>query len=197
MLRFNVPFILASESPRRRRLLEQLGLTFEVRAHGVEEIHPPDASPEDIVLDLSLRKAEPVADAEPGALTLGADTVVVLDGEVLGKPADAAHARLMLQRLSGRTHEVFTGIAIVHAGSDRCVTAHEATAVTFAEMSEEEIDRYVATGSPIDKAGAYGIQDDCGALFVSRIDGDYYNVVGLPLHRFYRMVRYAFPDLMT
>lgn len=196
MLQFNVPFILASGSPRRRRLLEQLGLDFEVRVPDVDEVFPPDASPEDIVLNLALQKGEPIAEANPDALTLAADTIVVLDGSVLGKPAGPAEAAAMLRRLSDRKHTVYTGVALVHSGSDRCVTAAVATEVTFGPLSDAEIERYVATGSPLDKAGAYGIQDDHGALFISRIEGDYYNVVGLPLHRFYRIVRIAFTDLL-
>lgn len=197
MLQFNVPFILASASPRRRRLLEQLGVSFEVRVPHVEEVHPEGSSPEDVVLHLSLEKAEPIAEAEPDALTLAADTIVVLDGLILGKPIDESEAISMLRALSGRSHTVYTGITIIHARSDRCVTAAVSTQVTFGELDDAEIARYVATGSPLDKAGAYGIQDDYGALFISRIDGDYYNVVGLPLHRFYRLLRVGFTDLLT
>jgi septum formation protein len=102
----------------------------------------------------------------------------------------------MLRRLSGATHTVYTGLALVHPPSGRRVTAHEATAVTFAPLSDDEIARYVATGAPLDKAGAYGIQDDHGALFIARIEGDYYNVVGLPLHRLYRVLRAYFADLL-
>ena len=133
----------------------------------------------------------------PEALTLGADTVVLLNGEVLGKPRSEAEARSMLGRLSGATHTVCTGLALLHPSSGRSVTGNEATQVTFAELSDEEIAGYVATGSPMDKAGAYGIQDDYGALFVSSIDGDYHNVVGLPLHRLYRMLTQHFADLMS
>ena len=114
----------------------------------------------------------------PGALVLAADTVVVLDGDVLGKPPTTADARATLRRLSGRTHTVYTGLALVHDG--RAATDHRATRVTFADLSDAEIDAYVATGSPMDRAGAYGIQDDAGALFVTRVEGDYPAVVGLP-----------------
>ncbi len=197
MLQFNVPFVLASASPRRRRLLEQLGLRFDVRVPDVDETPVPGQSPQDLVLRLALEKAEPIAESLPEALTLAADTVVVLDGELLGKPSDEQEARVMLRALSGRTHTVFTGIALLHSRSDRCVTAAVETKVTFSDLADDEIARYVATGSPLDKAGAYGIQDDYGALFISRIDGDYYNVVGLPLHRFYRLLRTAFTDLLV
>lgn len=197
MLRFKVPFVLASASPRRKYLLGQLGIEFQVRVPGVDETSPDGLSPQDIVLRLALAKAGPVAEAIPGALTLAADTIVVLDGQILGKPRDEQEARQMLRSLSGRTHTVFTGIALMHSESDRAVTASVATDVTFSELADDEIASYVATGSPMDKAGAYGIQDDHGALFISRIDGDYYNVVGLPLHRFYRIVRTAFTDLLA
>ena len=172
-------------------------MSFDVRVSTVEEVHPPDATPEDVVLHLALEKGEQIAEAEPGALTLAADTIVVLDGQILGKPADADEARAMLRSLSERTHTVYTGIALIHPQSDRCVTAAVSTAVTFGRLDDDEIRRYVETGSPLDKAGAYGIQDDYGALFISRIDGDYYNVVGLPLHRFYRLLQTAFTDLLA
>lgn len=197
MLQLNVPLILASQSPRRRRLLEQLGFDFEVRAPSDDEEIDPTVSPEDMVLQLALEKGKPVADERPDALTLAADTIVVLDGAVLGKPADAAEAKSMLRALSGKTHTVYTGIAVLHSGTDRCVTGAVATDVTFGVLSDEEIERYVQTGSPLDKAGAYGIQDDAGSYFISRIDGDYYNVVGLPLHRFYRILRTAYVDLIA
>lgn len=196
MLSLRVPFVLASRSPRRRALLERLGLPFEVRPATSEEVWPEDRAPGEAVERLALEKADNVADARPEALTLAADTVVVLDGMVLGKPADADEARRMLGRLSGATHEVYTGLALLHPASGRRVAAHETTAVTFADLSDHEISRYVASGSPLDKAGAYGIQDDHGALFVARIEGDYYNVVGLPLHRLYRLLGDHFADLL-
>ncbi|MEL6617141.1 MAG: Maf family protein, partial [Bacteroidota bacterium] len=144
--------------------------------------------------EIAMRKAEAIARSTPEALVLGADTVVVLDGQILGKPPTPEAAANSLKALSGRTHMVYTGLALVH-GEER-VRAFEATDVTFAPLAEAEISAYVATGSPMDKAGGYGIQDDAGALFVSRIDGDYFNVVGLPLHRLYRTLRQALPHLL-
>ncbi|MGI9174407.1 MAG: Maf family protein [Rhodothermales bacterium] len=191
------PFVLASGSPRRRRLLEGLGLAFEVVVSDVEETVDPALSPEAMVQHLAQKKAAAVAASHPEALTLGADTIVVLEGDVLGKPAHEAEARAMLRGLSGATHEVYTGIALLHPRSNRCQTSYEATRVTFGALTDQEIDAYVASGSPMDKAGGYGIQDDHGALFVARIDGDYYNVVGLPLHRLYRLLRDEFTDLVT
>ena len=146
---------------------------------------------------LALQKALDVGRSHPESLTLGADTVVVLDGEVLGKPSTTAEAAFMLSRLSGMTHTVYTGLALAHPSSKRHATLHEATDVTFSRLNTDEINRYVATGSPMDKAGAYGIQDDYGAFFVAGIRGDYYNVVGLPLHRMYRMLSEHFGDLIV
>lgn len=196
-MKLKVDFVLASRSPRRRRLLEQMGLTFSVHVHPGDEAFEAHWAPHAVVEHLAHEKAAAVAAHYPEALTLGADTIVVLDGDVLNKPADAAEAHAMLRRLAGRTHTVYTGIALVHPASARTVVAHEATAVTFAPLDDDEIAAYVATGSPLDKAGAYGIQDDLGALFIPRIEGDYYNVVGLPLHRLYRVLREHFADLMA
>jgi septum formation protein len=195
-MKLSLPLILASRSPRRQKLLAQVGLPFAVQPSAVEEVIPPGLSPSAAVQHLALEKAQAVAVDFPKALTLGADTIVVLDGDVLGKPADAAEARAMLQRLSGRTHIVYTGLALVHAAAKHTVTSFEATHVTFGTLTEAEVADYVATGSPMDKAGAYGIQDDRGALFVARIEGDYYNVVGLPLHRLYRLLRDEFTDVL-
>lgn len=191
-----VPFILASASPRRRVLLERLGVPFDVLVSEAEEV-APDSDPASIVRALAALKASDVAGKHPDALVLGADTIVYHENTVLGKPADPEEARTMLRRLSAAVHIVYTGIALQHQASGRSVTAAEATRVTFAPLSSEEIDRYVASGSPLDKAGAYGIQDDHGALFVSKIEGDYYTVVGLPLHRLYETLKQHFADLIT
>lgn len=196
-MNLHTAFILASQSPRRRRMLQRIGLRFDVEVSETDEHAPDGLEPAALTEMLALRKADDVGRRHPEALTLGADTLVVLDGEILGKPASADEAAGMLRRLSANTHVVYTGIALVHPTSGRFVTASEATRVTFAAMDEKEIGSYVASGSPMDKAGAYGIQDDRGALFVRRIDGDYYNVVGLPLQLFYRIMKEHFADLMT
>lgn len=193
MLVLRVPLVLASASPRRRALLVRLGLTFDVRPAEADETWPAGLADGPAAEAVALRKAEAVE--APGALVLAADTVVVLDGEVLGKPPSAEAARATLRRLSGRTHTVVTGLALRLDG--RHTTAHEATRVTFADLSDAEIDAYVATGSPLDKAGAYGIQDDAGALLVARIDGDYPNVVGLPLRRLYETLRAFAPEAVA
>ena len=193
MLALTVPLVLASASPRRRDLLSRLGLTFEVRPSDADEAWPIGLAPGPAAAQVALRKAH--ATSAPDALVLAADTVVVLDGEVLGKPTDADDAEATLARLSGRTHVVATGLAL--RLGDRETTAFETTQVTFAPLSASEITAYVATGSPLDKAGAYGIEDDLGAVFVERIEGDYFNVVGLPLRRLYATLRTFVPDLVS
>jgi len=187
--------ILASSSPRRQNLLRHLGVTFEVDASDVEEIIPEGSSPQEAVEELARQKAEVVAGRHPDDVVLAADTIVVLDGVVLGKPDSEADAKRMLRALAGRTHAVYTGVALVHRASGRVAVDHEKTLVTFSQLSDDEIDEYVASGSPLDKAGAYGIQDDRGTLFVCHLDGDYYNVMGLPASKVYRMAREHFPDV--
>ena len=195
-MRIRLPLILASQSPRRRRLLERLGLDFTVEVSPAEEVIPPNAKPARIVQTLARQKAEPIAVRHPSALVLAADTIVTFEEEILGKPESVEEAAATLRRLSGATHTVYTGIALHRHETAQTVTAVEATHVTFGALSDDEISAYVATGSPMDKAGSYGIQDDLGALFVERIDGDYYNVVGLPLRRLYTMLRSHFAEVI-
>ena len=173
--------ILASASPRRRELLEMLGVkNLEVIPALGEELPHPELSPAELVCELSRAKASEVAAAldDAKAIVIGADTVVSVDGAVLGKPKDAADASRMLRLLSGRTHEVFTGVTVLRG--DEICTAYERTAVRFRALTEAEIAAYVATGEPLDKAGAYGAQGKA-ALFVEGIEGDFFNVMGLPL----------------
>ena len=179
--------ILASRSPRRRALLEQVGLKgFKVVSPDVDEHIEGNPSPAHLVEALSQRKAQAVlAGADEDDLIIAADTVVVLDGAVLGKPADEREAFAMLSALSGNSHRVYTGVTV--AQGDRMATEHEETRVTFRELEPEEISCYIATGEPMDKAGAYGIQG-VGALLVSGIKGDYCNVMGLPVFRLGRML---------
>jgi len=173
--------ILASGSPRRRELMEQFHLNdFEIiPAKGEEQPHP-ELTPDLLVAELSRCKAAEVAAqyAQPGDVVIGADTVVVLDGAVLGKPKDAADAVRMLKALSGRAHTVFTGITVIRG--DRVLSHAERTQVHFRPLSDDEIGRYVATGEPLDKAGAYGAQG-YASLFVEKLEGDFFNVMGLPL----------------
>ena len=178
--------ILASQSPRRRELLERMGLDFTVISPQIDEDAFTDPDPAALVCTLSREKALAVArEQDPDVLVVAADTVVVLDGQALGKPGDEAGAAAMLAALSGRSHEVYTGVTVCRG--DRAVTEAKRTEVTFRPLSREEIRSYVATGEPMDKAGAYGIQG-FGALLVEGIRGDYFNVVGLPVCRLGRML---------
>lgn len=187
--------ILASSSPRRQALLSHLGVSFQVDPSDLEETIRADVSPQEAAETLAAHKARAVAARHPDKVVLAADTLVVLDGTVLGKPETPDDARRMLRSLSGRTHAVYTGVALILDESDQEVIDHEKTFVTFSPLTDDEIDAYVASGSPLDKAGGYGIQDDRGALFVRSIEGDYYNVMGLPVSKVYRLTREHFPDL--
>ncbi|MHB1159154.1 MAG: Maf family protein [Chloroflexota bacterium] len=179
--------ILASQSPRREALLRQAGLEFEISPSDVEERLSETLSPAEAAETLALEKARWVAAQRSEGLVIGADTVVVVGGQILGKPVGAEDARAMLRLLSGREHQVITGIAVVDAGSGWCRSDSVTTAVSFAPLSQEIIDRYVATGEPLDKAGAYAIQG-FGALLIEGIRGCYNNVVGLPLRRLAEML---------
>jgi len=171
---------LASGSPRRRELLDRLGLPFAVDAPDVDETPAPGEAAHALVRRLAVAKARAVAARQPArAVVVGADTVVVVDGDVLGKPADEAGARAMLRRLAGRTHQVVTGVAVIVDDGAAAATI-VTTDVTFADLDDDEIDWYVATGEPLDKAGAYALQGG-GAALVTRVDGSASSVVGLPL----------------
>jgi septum formation protein len=184
---FTLPasIILASQSPRRAHLLRQIGMRFEISVSAVDEIFDDALTPAENARALALKKAADVASRFTQGIVLGSDTIVVLDGQLLAKPESEADARRMLGLLSGRTHSVFTGFALVDAESKKQYIDCEQTEVTFRTLGDDEIAAYVASGSPMDKAGAYGIQDDFGAVFVERINGDYYTVVGLPLSKVY------------
>lgn len=171
--------ILASASPRRQALLRQIGASFRVMATQAEELTGSALSPEDLVSENARRKAMAALSAAGGAPVLAADTVVALEGMIFGKPRDAEDAVQMLARLSGRFHEVCTGVAVAVGG--RMEVAAEKTVVTFAPLTMERIRRYVATGEPLDKAGAYAVQGRAAA-FIVRIEGSFSNVVGLPLY---------------
>ncbi len=171
-----VPVVLASASPRRKQLLELLGLEPEIVPADIDEAWRNGEAPGAHAERLAREKA--AAAARDGAAVVGADTIVVIDGEILGKPRDASEARAMLRRLAGREHEVFTAVAVAYAGTT--VSGTERTAVRFRPLEEPTIAAYVATGEPMDKAGAYGIQG-YGAVLVERIEGDYFTVMGLGL----------------
>lgn len=222
----SVTLILASASPRRRELIRQLGLPVEFVASHADESVPPHLAPADIVETLSLRKASAVC-VHPGAagqrgIVVGSDTIVVLDGEVLGKPRDEKEAFAMLASLRGRTHRVYTGLACIRRdgenggtagkaegrfatmpmgdigryrvisgapdGEPEIIVGHTVSEVTFGPMSDEEIRAYVESGEPMDKAGAYGVQG-IGAVFIEKIKGDYFSIMGLPLNLLYRMLK--------
>ena len=178
--------ILASQSPRRKELLGQMGISdFIIRPAVGEETASPGLTPAQLVEALSLRKGLEVASTAPGDLVIAADTVVAVGGQVLGKPHGKEEAVQMLTALSGRTHTVYTGVTLCRDGD--VLTEHEATQVRFRPLTAREIEAYVATGEPMDKAGSYGIQG-YGALLVEGIEGDYSNVVGLPVCRLGRML---------
>ena len=188
--------ILASQSPRRRELLERMGVRdFRVVTPDIDEHMDRELPPEELVRRISLEKALAVQEQEGNtSIIIAADTVVALDGAVLGKPADELEAFKMLSTLSGCRHQVYTGVTVLR-GEER-YTVSEETTVTFRELSAEEIDRYIATGEPMDKAGAYGIQG-YGALLVSGIQGDYYNVMGLPVCRLGMLLRQLGVDCLS
>jgi len=188
-MKLSKPLILASRSPRRIVLLRQIGLDPAVVPCDIPEDFDPSLDPSRNAQVLALQKARCVATEIKDGFVIGADTIVVVDGIMLGKPIDVSDARRMLSLLSGRTHIVVTAFAIVERPSDRFVVDVESTRVTFRELPPDEIQEYIDGGSPLDKAGAYGIQDDYGAVFVTRIEGCFYNVVGLPLARLYTRLR--------
>lgn len=192
--------ILASASPRRKELLRQINLDFEVHPAGIEEPLDEALAPAEQAEQLARAKAEHVAGTHGSALIIGADTLVVHGGRVLGKPETPDQAHTMLRQLGGEGHEVISGVCLLKTGDyAQIITStvfHETTHVLFGELDEQDIERYIDTGSPMDKAGAYGIQDDWGALFVRRINGDFYNVVGFPLYRFYRALRDLAPEVL-
>lgn len=180
----DIPIILASQSQRRRKLLKQIGIHFRIIPSNSEEIYDYSLPPAKNVQLIALKKATDVAHRLRKGIVIGADTIVIFQRHVLGKPKSPAEAVRMLQLLSGKSHFVYTGIALVDVETNLRFTTVEKTEVHFRKLSEKEIKDYVASGSPLDKAGAYGIQDDYGAVFVERINGCYYNVVGFPLARF-------------
>ena len=183
--------ILASGSPRRRELLEREGFAFEVLTSSADERYEPGMPPSQVAPLLASIKARAVAQTLPpeelaGSVLVGADTIVALDGTIYGKPADAEDARRMLRELSGRTHQVITGVCIIAGGQEHCLA--ELTDVSFRSLDEDEIAAYVASGEPRDKAGAYAIQGGAAA-FVSRYEGSYDNIVGLPTEKLSELLK--------
>ncbi len=182
----HAPIILASVSPSRLELLARLGVSFEIIPDNVEETVDEDKPPHAVAMALAEDKARHVSKQYPHAAIIGADTIVVSQDRILGKPMDFDDAKRMLQGLSGNWHEVITGLCV--RWGEKEITQHDITRVHFAPMRDEEIEHYIRTGDPMDKAGSYGIQGLAG-FYIDRIEGDYYNVMGLPLSRLLGMLR--------
>ncbi|MCL5019448.1 MAG: Maf family protein [Patescibacteria group bacterium] len=180
--------ILASSSPRRKQVLEQVGLNFTVEVSDYEEKPISGVKPHEFVETLSFGKAKAVAKNHEDAIIIGADTIVVLNNQILGKPKTKEDARGMLKKLSGNTHSVFTGFTIIDTKNNKTITNHVETKIRFRNLSGKEISKYVETEEPMDKAGAYGVQDR-GALFVEYIEGDYSSVMGLPILKIFEVLK--------
>jgi len=187
--------ILASKSPRRKELLENIGFRFSIFEGDVDEsVVPKDIEPNLYVQELAVLKANSVAKKSPkNTLIIGADTVVIHDGKVLGKPRDLEDSFNMLKNLSGKTHHVYTGVAVLDTDSMKIVSGYEKTSVTFRNLTDEEIRYYIENFRTLDKAGAYGIQEFAG-VFVSGIEGDYFNIVGLPVCKLYTLIKEEFGE---
>lgn len=182
----NRKLILASSSPRRKELMEEAGFAFEIHSEPVEEIFHHELGRNEAIMKIACDKAEASARRYPDAVVIGADTMVCYENDILGKPADRDDAIRMLSMLSGHTHEVITGVAIICR--EKTITFHAVTRVTFYDLDDDMISDYVDSKEPFDKAGSYGIQGT-GRLLVEKIDGDYFNVVGLPIARVYRELK--------
>ena len=177
--------ILASKSPRRRELMTMLGFEFDVIPAVGEENVDENLTPGETVMSLAAGKAREIAAEHPESVVIGSDTLVYLDGKPMGKPANEAEAAMMLRQLSGRVHQVYTGVAVIHGEIEK--VDFEKTDVEFRELTDDEISWYIGTGEPMDKAGSYGIQGQ-GAVFIPGIRGDYFNVMGLPLCKLWKML---------
>lgn len=181
---------LASQSPRRKQLLTMLGINFSIQIPNVDEDdHAFQNNPSEMVRHLSEIKARAVLSLQPNTMIIAADTTVTIDGRILNKPLSASAAFSMLNTLSNRTHKVFTGYTVFIPDRSLIISETVQTDVTFHSLSDDEIRSYIDTGSPMDKAGSYGIQDDFGSVFIKSINGDYYNVVGFPVQHFYQTMK--------
>ena len=186
MIKTSLPIYLASQSPRRKKLLQQLNLSFKTFSVECEEDIKKGETPLQTVKRLSKKKLSIARAKIKNGIIITADTVVVVNGKIIGKPVNKKDAERILKQLSGKTHAVYTGFSIFNSKKNKMISGYEKTLVTFRKLEQQEIRKYIATGSPMDKAGAYGIQDDYGAVFVEKINGCYNNVVGLPLTKFYK-----------
>lgn len=189
MINTNLPIYLASRSPRRRKLLKQLNIDFKLIKVDTKESIGKGEKPVPIVKRLANEKMKNAKERIKNGIIITADTIVVLNGLVIGKPKNKKHANVILKQLSGKTHIVYTGFAIYNSKNDVLISDYEKTFVKFRKISIKEIEEYVNSGSPMDKAGAYGIQDDFGAVFIEGINGCYNNVVGLPLTKVYQALK--------
>jgi septum formation protein len=191
--------ILASASPRRKDLFEMMGIPCTVDPSDIEEIISSELKPSENVCKLADQKALNVAERHENSVIIAADTIVVKDDVILVKPETESEAADMLRSLSGNHHHVYSGVSVVdldsHGAVIQKVTFSGKTKVTFSTLDETEIKHYISTGSPMDKAGAYGIQDDYGSLFIKKIEGDYYNVVGFPVNKFYQILKQDYPAM--
>lgn len=185
MFKTNIPIYLASKSPRRRKLLKQIGLNFKSFSVDLDEEILDGEHPIQTVKRLAQHKSLLALKKVKKGILITADTIVVLNNQIIGKPKDKEDAYQILRKLSGKTHYVYTGFAIMNTINNKKVVDYEKTEVTFNRLTQKEIKDYIASGSPMDKAGAYGIQDDFGAVFIKSINGCYYNVVGMPLSKLY------------
>jgi septum formation protein len=192
----NHPLILASQSPRREQILSMVGIPFDIIPSDVDEAPYDDLPPIKMVETLSLLKADAVADKHPNAIVLGSDTVVSLDQRVFGKPHTETNAKQMLRELSGKRHQVLTGVSLVQRSTTLEHTFYQLTEVTVSELTDDEIKWYVTNYKPLDKAGSYGIQDGFGK-FITGIEGCYFNVVGLPLSKVYKELYALYPQLWS
>ncbi len=191
MIKTNLPVYLASKSPRRKKLLSQINLKFKTFSVDADESIKNGENPIKVVKRLSKEKMKHALKKIKKGILITADTIVVINNKIIGKPADENDAAKILKTLSGNTHIVYTGFSIHNTETGRTITDYEKTLVTFRKLTNKEIKDYIASGSPMDKAGAYGIQDDFGAVFVKKINGCYYNVVGLPLSKLYDSLKKA------
>jgi septum formation protein len=185
MINISTPIYLASKSPRRRKLLKQLNLKFKSFSLDMDEKIHTNEKPFEAVIRLSREKLDLAKTKVKSGIIITADTIVVLNKSIIGKPVNKKDAFRILKLLSGKTHTVYTGYSIFNSKNYKTITEYEKTEVTFRNLTNDEIEDYISSGSPMDKAGAYGIQDDFGAVFIKKINGCYYNVVGLPLAKFY------------
>ncbi len=191
MIKTDLPIYLASKSPRRKKLLLQINLEFKTFSVDADESIKNGEAPVKAVKRLSEEKMMQAIKKVKKGILITADTIVVINKKIIGKPSDAKNAAKILKILSGKTHIVYTGFSIYNTETGKTITDYEKTLVTFRKLSTDEINDYIESGSPMDKAGAYGIQDDFGAVFVKKINGCYYNVVGLPLSKLYNSLKKA------